>query len=415
MVRLVVVGAGSRGFALAAYARHHPERARVVAVAEPREAYREAFRREFGVPRERAFSDWRGLLELPLLGEAAIVALPDRLHAEAATALLRKGYHLLLEKPIASTWEEVEGVAQAARAAGRMVAVAHVLRYTPYARRLKALLGEGVIGEVVSVQHLEPVGHWHYAHSFVRGNWRKEAESSPFLLAKSVHDLDWLLFLLPGKVRRVSSFGGLYHFRPENRPPGSSERCLSCPGEVERGCPFSARRIYLEAYERGERGWPLDVVAFPLTWENLVRALEEGPYGECVYLGRNDVVDHQVVVLEYGDGRTASLHVEALSRMRFRETRLFGTEGELYGDGRRIRVFHFLRGEWMVDLETEEEASVRTGHAGGDMGLVEAFVRAVEGGDPSLLAPLEEAVEAHRLVFLAERARKEGRVVEAEG
>ncbi len=146
MVRLVVVGAGSRGFALAAYARHHPERARVVAVAEPREAYREAFRREFGVPRERAFSDWRGLLELPLLGEAAIVALPDRLHAEAATALLRKGYHLLLEKPIASTWEEVEGVAQAARATGRMVAVAHVLRYTPYARSSRPCWGRGSSG-----------------------------------------------------------------------------------------------------------------------------------------------------------------------------------------------------------------------------------------------------------------------------
>ncbi|BDG18857.1 hypothetical protein TthSNM11_10600 [Thermus thermophilus] len=202
-MRLSVLGAGNRGFA---YARRAAALgARVVAVAEPREAYREAFRREFGVPEARAFPDWRDLLDLPPLGEAAIVALPDREHGEAATALLQKGYHLLLEKPIAPTWEEVEGVVQAARATGRMVAVAHVLRYTPYARRLKALLGEGIIGEVVSVQHLEPVGHWHYAHSFVRGNWRKEGESSPFLLAKSVHDLDWLLFLLPGRVRRLKT------------------------------------------------------------------------------------------------------------------------------------------------------------------------------------------------------------------
>lgn len=412
MVNLVVVGAGSRGFALAAYARHRPDRARVVAVAEPRETYREAFRLEFGLPEDRAFRDWRELLDGPPLGEAAIVALPDREHAEAAVLLMEKGYHLLLEKPIAPTWEEVERVAEAARRTGRLLAVAHVLRYTPYARGLKALLEEGAIGKVVSLQHLEPVGHWHYAHSFVRGNWRKEAESSPFLLAKSVHDLDWILFLLPGRVRRVSSFGGLYHFRPENRPPGASSRCLSCPEEVEGSCPFSARRIYLEAYDRGERGWPLDVVAFPLTRENLVRALEEGPYGECVYLGKNDVADHQVVALEYEDGRTASFHVEALSRMRFRETRLFGTEGELYGDGQTIRVFHFLKGERILQVGKDLEASVRTGHAGGDMGLVEDFVRAVEEGDPSLVEPLEEALEAHRLTFLAETSRKESRVVE---
>jgi predicted dehydrogenase len=342
------------------------------------------------------------------------VALPDRLHAEAAIALMEKGYHLLLEKPIAPTWEEVLRVAEAKARTGRIVALAHVLRYTPYARRLKALLEEGAIGEVVSVQHLEPVGHWHFAHSFVRGNWRKEGESSPFLLAKSVHDLDWLLFLMPGEVARVASFGGLYHFRPERRPKGAAERCLLCPEEVERACPFSARRIYLEAYERGERGWPLDVVAFPVTRENLERALAEGPYGECVYLGKNDVADHQVVALEYRDGRTASFHAEGLSRMRFRETRLFGTGGEIWEDGRFVRIFDFLKGERTVDLKVKAEGSIRSGYGGGDFGLMAAFVAAVEREDPGLLEPFEEALYAHRLTFLAEAARRAGRVVEVE-
>ncbi|GAB5602626.1 Gfo/Idh/MocA family oxidoreductase [Thermus sp. FJN-A] len=402
------MGAGNRGFA---YARHAQALgARILGVAEPRPERLEAFREAFRAP--EAFRDWRELVERPRLAEAAVVALPDRLHAEAAVALMERGYHLLLEKPIAPTWGEVARVVEAQERTGRMVAVAHVLRYTPYGRRLRALVREGVIGEVVSVQHLEPVGHWHYAHSFVRGNWRREGDSSPFLLAKSVHDLDWLLFLMPGEVARVASFGGLYHFRPERRPEGAGERCLECPEEVERACPFSARRIYLEAYERGERGWPLDVVAYPVTRENLMRALAEGPYGECVYLGRNDVADHQVVALAYRDGRTASLHVEGLSRMRFRETRLFGTEGELEGDGRRVRVVHFVKGERVVDLGTEEEASVRTGHAGGDFGLMAAFVAAVERGDPSFLEPFAEAVEAHRLTFLAEEARRKGVVVE---
>jgi len=404
-VSLVVLGGGSRGMA---YARHALALgARVAALAEPRPERRQAFREAFGLGEGALFAHWRDLPEAPRLGEAAIVALPDRLHAEAAIALMD-----LLEKPIAPTWEEVLRVAEAKARTGRIVALAHVLRYTPYARRLKALLEEGAIGEVVSVQHLEPVGHWHFAHSFVRGNWRKEGESSPFLLAKSVHDLDWLLFLMPGEVARVASFGGLYHFRPERRPEGAAERCLLCPEEVERACPFSARRIYLEAYERGERGWPLDVVAFPVTQENLERALAEGPYGECVYLGKNDVADHQVVALEYRDGRTASFHAEGLSRMRFRETRLFGTGGEIWGDGRFIRIFDFVKGEGTVDLKVEAEGSIRSGHGGGDLGLMAAFVFAVEREDPELLEPFEEALYAHRLTFLAEGARRAGRVVE---
>ncbi|WP_243026671.1 Gfo/Idh/MocA family protein [Thermus albus] len=407
---LVFLGGGNRGLA---YARHaHALGARIVAVADPRPWRLAAFRRAFGV--ERTFADWRELLQAPLFGEAAVVALPDRLHAEAAVALMEKGYHLLLEKPIAPTWREVEGVAVAKRRTGRMVAVAHVLRYTPYARALRELLREGAVGEVVSVQHLEPVGHWHYAHSFVRGNWRKEAESSPFLLAKSVHDLDWILFLLPGEVARVASFGGLYHFRPENRPQGAASRCLECPKEVEGSCPFSAKRIYLEAYEKGERGWPLDVVAYPVTWENLMQALREGPYGECVYLGKNDMADHQVVMLEYQDGRTASLHVEGLSRMRFRETRIFGTRGELFGDGRHLRLYRFGEGERVYDLETEAEGSILSGHGGGDFGLVQAFLQALIRGDEGPLEPFSEAVQAHRLTFLAEEARRARKVVQVE-
>ncbi|MFN3180314.1 MAG: Gfo/Idh/MocA family oxidoreductase [Thermus sp.] len=406
-MRLVVLGAGSRGWVYAHHARALG--ARIAAVADPRPERLRAFQEAFAV--ERAFADWREVLEAPLLGEGAVVALPDRLHAEAAVGLMEKGYHLLLEKPIAPTWAEVERVAQAKERTGRLVAVAHVLRYTPYARALKGLLREGAVGEVVSVQHLEPVGHWHFAHSFVRGNWRREGESSPFLLAKSVHDLDWLLFVMPGEVARVASFGGLYHFRPENRPSRAASRCLDCPPEVEGGCPFSARKVYMEAYEGGERGWPLDVVAYPVTWENLLRALREGPYGECVYLGRNDVADHQVVMLEYQDGRTASLHAEGLSRMRFRETRIFGTRGELFGDGRYLRLYRFGEGERVMDLETEAEGSIRSGHGGGDLGLVQAFLEALARGEEGLLEPFSEAVQAHRLTFLAEEARRGGKVV----
>ena len=107
------------------------------------------------------------------------------------------------------------------------------------------------------------------------------------------------------------------------------------------------------------------MVAFPVTRENLERALAEGSYGECVYLGKNDVADHQVVALEYRDGRTASFHAEGLSRIRFRETRLFGTGGEIWGDGRYIRIFDFVKGEGIVDLKVEAEGPSARGTGAG--------------------------------------------------
>ena len=141
-------------------------------------------------------------------------------------------------------------IAEAVERAGVVAAVAHVLRYTPYTRLVRRLLDEGAVGEVVSVEHLEPVGFFHHAHSYVRGNWRREDEAGPMLLAKCCHDLDWLSHVVGARCEAVSSFGSLGRLRPEAKPEGAADRCLDCA--IEPGCPYSARRIYLEPAERGD-------------------------------------------------------------------------------------------------------------------------------------------------------------------
>jgi predicted dehydrogenase len=123
--------------------------------------------------------------------------------------------------------------------------VCHVLRYTPYTGLIRRLLDDGRIGRLISVEHLEPVGWWHQAHSFVRGNWNREDASGPMLLTKSCHDIDWLVYLFARLPVRVSSFGSLTHFRAADRPDGAAEHCLDCP--VEASCPYSAKRLYLRA------------------------------------------------------------------------------------------------------------------------------------------------------------------------
>jgi len=149
---------------------------------------------------------------------------------EPAVALARKGYHILLEKPMAVTKADCEAIATACEEAGVMLCVCHVLRYTPASRTLKRMIEAGDIGTVQHVQHTENVGYYHFAHSFVRGNWRNEAESTFSLLAKSCHDIDLIRYWMGGVCERVSSFGALTHFRPSQKTAHASDRCLECPG-----------------------------------------------------------------------------------------------------------------------------------------------------------------------------------------
>ncbi|WP_344876368.1 Gfo/Idh/MocA family oxidoreductase [Allokutzneria multivorans] len=410
---VAIVGAGSRGSQYAARSAA-TGKARVVAIAEPRVDARKTLADEHQVPAENLFEDWRELAERPRLADVAVIATQDQEHMEPAIELARRGYHLLLEKPMATTEQACEAIVRAAEAAGVMLAVCHVLRYTPYTRAMKSIVDSGRIGDVVSVEHLEPVGWWHHAHSYVRGNWRREDESTFMLMAKSCHDLDWLAHIVGRPAVRVSSFGGLFEFRPERKPHGAADRCLDCV--VEPDCPYSAPRIYLPFLKEPDRVWPLSVITPDRTEEGVLKALRDGPYGRCVYSCDNDVVDHQVVDIEYTGGVTASFTMTAFAPVSHRKTRVFGTRGSLDGDGETITVHDFLTGPEVITPTYSGGATADDGHGGGDQGLVDAFIDAVHTGDASLiLTNGRDSLESHRLVWAAEQARRTGTVVNLKG
>ncbi|HUQ06050.1 MAG TPA: Gfo/Idh/MocA family oxidoreductase [Kofleriaceae bacterium] len=411
-VRLLLVGAGSRGSVYAAWARDRAD-AKIVGVAEPRAALRARIAAEHGIPREHVVSDWRELATSPRFADGVILATPDALHVEPAVSFAALGYHLLLEKPMAPSAEDCHRIAAAAERHRVMLAVCHVLRYTRYTEALVGAVAAGRIGEVVSLAHLEPVGYWHHAHSFVRGNWSSAARSAPMLLAKSCHDLDWIRHVMGRRCVRVSSFGGLQHFRRDAAPAGAGERCLECG--IEETCPYSARKIYLGRVHGGATGWPVDVVAPEhVTAATVTDALRTGPYGRCVYACDNDVVDHQVVAMQFDGGATATFTMTGFTRQRDRETRIFGTRGELFGDGRRIEIHDFLTDRTeTLDTGVAADGSIATGHGGGDARLMEHFVAALATGDPShIRSGPAESLETHLMVFAAEEARREGRVVD---
>ena len=409
-VSLIVVGAGQRGTGYARWARRHPERATVVAVAEPSPARRARLAAEHGIAPQNAVTDWTELAGRGRLADAVLICTQDRMHAEPAEAFAALGYHILLEKPMAPDEAGCRRIVAAVEKAGVMLAVGHVMRYTPYTRAVKQIADSGQLGDIMSVQHLEPVGFWHQAHSYVRGNWRRSDLATSMLMAKSCHDLDWLQYILGRAPLRVSSFGSLTHFTAANRPPGAADRCVAC--SVEPDCPYSAPRLYRGLLDRGARGWPLSVVIGDFSAGALDEALTNGPYGRCVYACDNDAVDHQVVALEFPGATTATFTMTAFTQAGHRRTQVFGTRAELAGDGETIRVYDFLtRAERTVTPAAAGGMNAGEGHAGGDAGLMDAFTAAVATGDRALISSgPRESLASHLAVFAAERARLNGTV-----
>lgn len=381
-----------------------------MAVAEPRDVYRQRLADKHGIPAGHVFSDWKDLAAAPKMADAVLICTQDAMHVEPTIAFAAAGYHVLLEKPMAPDPAGCRQIVEAIEEAGVHFAVAHVSRYTAYSQRLKRMLESGAIGDLVTMQRLEPVGYWHQAHSFVRGNWRNVQESSFMLLAKSCHDLDWIRYMMGESCQAVSSFGSLRHFRPDQAPEGATARCLDCP--VEADCPYSAKKIYLGRLEAGHTGWPVDVLTADPTVESVTEALRSGPYGRCVYDCDNDVVDHQVVNMRFASDATAAFTMTAFTEAAGRRTHLCGTRGHIFGDGQHIHHFDFMTDRTeMIDTATGD-ASILGGHGGGDGGLMDGFVRAVATGDSStILSGARETLESHLMVFAAEKARLEERVV----
>ncbi|MFK4851859.1 Gfo/Idh/MocA family protein [Microbacterium sp. ZW T6_19] len=403
-VRIAVVGAGARGTNYARLAARGE--GTVSAVAEPDPQRRRMFAEEFSLPDDAVFTTWEDLLAAPRISDAVVIATQDRAHSEPAIAFARAGYDILLEKPMAPTEAESELIVDAVEESRVIMAVGHVMRYSDYTRELKRILDAGTIGKIVSIEHLEPIGWWHFAHSYVRGNWRREASSSSMLMAKSSHDLDWLSYISGRAVTKVSSFGGLYWFRPENKPAAATDRCVTCP--LQDTCAYSATKIYGGFLDDpAYQVWPLQVITPSPTKDSVRQALEDGPYGECVYNGQNDVADHQVVNLEFDDGSTASFTAVAFTQLDFRKTRIFGTAGSIEGDGQILSIFDFATGDTrVVDTMPTGGASAADGHGGADGRLVESFLRAVSTRDTTQVSSARESFGSHRLVWAAERSRE---------
>lgn len=406
-IKMIVIGAGQRGGeAYAPYALDNPQDVEIVGVAEPREDRRARFAEAHSIPQENVYASWQELLDRERFADAVIIATQDRDHYAPTVKALEKGYHVLCEKPMSQDPGECVRMAQAAKKYDRKLSVCHVLRYTPFFAQIKKLIAEGAIGEVMGITLVENVAYWHQAHSYVRGNWRNTAESSPMIMAKSCHDLDILLWLIDDTCTQVSSYGHLTHFRKENAPDGAPERCLDgCPHR--NACPYYAPRIYIEWKDAWQADVIRKVVSLDTSPAGLTRALRTGPYGRCVYHCDNDVVDHQVVNLDFAKGATASFTMTAFANDEGRVIKVMGTKGEIIGKANEDRINYVT---YLDQTRHTIKVHPSGGHMGGDSGIMQDFVRMLredtaDGGRTSA----EKSVASHLLALAAEKSRVEGR------
>lgn len=400
-ITAIILGAGQRGANVyGTYALNFPNELTIVGVAEPREDRRAAFAQAHNIPAERCFANWEATLEQEKFADCVIVCTQDRMHFAPVMQALEKGYDVLCEKPMSYDRAELIAMGEKAKQTGHILSICHVLRYSPFFAKIKDLIESGVIGQLVSIQHIESVGYWHMAHSFVRGNWNRSADSCPMILAKCCHDTDILTWLVGVPCKAVSSFGSLAHFNAAHKPDDAPKYCLDgCPHRD--GCPYYAPRFYLEHPKAVSDGF-VSVVSLDPSPDAVLKALQNGPYGRCVYQCDNDVVDNQVVNLIYENGVSVSMTMCAFTEHCERIINVMGSRGQIRGnmESSTLEISDFATG----NHTTLHIHTPSGGHSGSDAAMMREFLQVLRT-DRSSKTSADVSVESHLIALAAEESR----------
>ncbi len=411
-ITAITLGAGNRGTVYGNFAAEFPNELKIVGVAEPIKFRNDKYAKTHKIPDANRFITWEHVFERPKFADAIIISTPDRLHYGPCMKALEMGYDVLLEKPISPSEKECRDILELSKKKGRIVAVCHVLRYAPYFVKMKELIAKGAVGEIMSVQHFEPIEHTHMAHSYVRGNWHNSKESTPIILAKSCHDLDIIKWVINKSSKQIVAMGDLKWFRKENAPAGSTARCTDgC--KVERECPYSAIKQY---YEKRERTAVLDLPEDKSKRaEVIMERLKTTNYGRCVYRMENDQPDHYITSIRFADNVTASFSMEAFTSYHDRRTRIMGAMGDMVGDMTELVITDFRTGKQtkLVPKAEDVEGYKNSGHGGGDWLLARDFVQAVAHQDSKMLtSTIDESIESHIMGFMAEESRIKEKIMQ---
>lgn len=409
MKTVSVIGLGNRGTEYMGFLKaFHSKKVSLHSLCDIRQQALDDIAPKFGIPKERQYLSAEDFFKKGVVSDALIISTQDASHYEITKAALLTGYRfILLEKPVSGTREEYLELRDLAKEKNAVLIICHVLRYSNYYSKIKEIIASGQIGEIVSINHTENVGYFHFAHSFVRGNWKDEFTSTPSILAKCCHDLDLIAWFIGEKCTSVSSVGSVHHFKKECAPEGATTTCMGgC--KAKKNCPYDAESLYItDPFYKAKF---IKYMQRTLTGKaenskkDVENAIRYGDYGKCVYLNDNNVCDHQIVTMTFENGAVAVLNMNGFSQKMFRECHIVGTKGELVGYGTKLKMHIF--GKKSVPVFT---GSIGVGgHVEGDIRLISGFVKLLcgENKDFTDITTIDATVISHDIALAAEESRK---------
>lgn len=406
---VAIIGVGARGADAYGWQLYEQnDKFKIVALCELRKDRMDRFGNKWNIPEENRFVDENEFFK-EKRADLLLVATQDKDHYGHCLKGFALGYDIMTEKPLTDNKQECEDLLAAQQKSGRKALVCHVLRYAPAFVKTAELIDSGIIGKLVAINALERVAHWHQAHSYVRGNWRNTESSAPMILAKCCHDLDLLQWYAKSKCESISSVGGLVHFKPENAPEGSAKRCTEC--KYIETCPYSAKKIYIDVWKK--KGcptdiWPYNVISTPPhTEEKIYEAIQNGPYGRCVYHCDNNVVDHQLTTMTFENGVKVMLTMTGFTGPSGRRYHFHGTMGELILDEADNTIWYqqYMQEPVTIDLAVLEDSGYA--HGGGDIFLIKTLYEVLEG-TASATTSFDASIESHLMGICAEESRLNG-------
>lgn len=418
-ITVVVVGCGDRSTTYCREGVLNFERMEVVAAVDPNPERLRYMQETFGVPKDKCYENIDQVLQQGKIADCVIDGTMDQYHFETAIPFLEQGYDMLLEKPIVNNKEDLLKIRDTAQEHGCKLMICHVLRYAPFYKKIKELLMDGAVGEIMNIQTSERVGAFHSSVSYIRGKWNSTKEcNSSFLLAKCCHDIDLLCWLNNGTVPvRVSSMGGRDYFIEEKAPKGSGTRCLvDCPKEIRDRCIYDVQSMYLDNCQIPQYPWQCTGKNWQdVTEEEKLESLKTyNPHGKCIYKAGGDIVDHQNVMVEFDNGSTA-VHTLNLGAMRpGRSIWIQGTEGEIEGwvtdDYVTLRKYDRKTSCFLEEqVKTDIESGIVDAHFGGDRGLVRDFCDMMDGKEVSISrTTIDDSINSHLVCYAADFSMEKG-------
>lgn len=422
-ITAAVVGCGDRGNVYASYAIEQPKELEIIAVTDIDSIALNTTGDKYNVPAKNRFSNIDAFLSSKIKCDTVINATMDSAHYETTKKIINAGYNVLLEKPIVNNRNELIELLNLANEKGVSVVICHVLRYTPFYRKIKELLNADKIGKILTIEMNEHVSIAHFADSFVRGKWSDEEKcGSGLLLQKCCHDMDLMCWLNNFSVpSEVCSLGSRSYFIAKNAPIGATEFCYNCPHN--KTCLYDAKKVHIDCdyfYFQTWRGIPKPLSE--VTYEDKVEYLKTSDYGRCVYTLERKLVDKQISTVEFKDGSVCSLTVVGGCTKSGRNIHIVGSNGEIEG---RLEDNKFVLREFVHDgdkyetITTTIDVSDKVGkgarHSNGDMCLMSDYVKFLNGDRSSIsITSINDSVNGHLCVYAAEESRINKKTVSIE-